>query len=92
MYFRSVDELEVMMWGHAKAFAQLGVLGEREETFGTAFAQWLHSAKQTSGASAGWAYSIAELADAAKVQPEVQLAVCLPEFLLLWLNDATDEG
>lgn len=85
MYFRSLVELEAFLHGHAMAFGQLELL-RGEQTFGDAFANWLHD---TTGASmsAGWAYAIEDLAISRSCDETALLLELIAGFLETWGAD-----
>ena len=83
MYFRSLEGLEDKMDGHFIAYHELGYAG-RNCSFGGIFSRWLYQTKGSRGASAGWAYSIQELAIAQNKDPEDLFAQYVREFLDGW--------
>ncbi|MBL8892022.1 MAG: hypothetical protein JNL67_18750 [Planctomycetaceae bacterium] len=60
MYFKTLNELEALMGGHAAAFQQLRVI-ERDAAFSSAFSEWIMTTTGESCA-AGWAYAIEQIA------------------------------
>jgi len=88
MYFRDLDSLEQILHGHAAAFSQLGIVGTREETFNTAFADWLRRETGVS-AAAGWAHACSELAAAGGYDAEVLFVERVREFLREWSDGGT---
>lgn len=66
MFFRTLSELEAVMYGHGVAFQQLGLLADSSDTFNVRFEQWLEERKRCS-VSAGWGVAIEELAQPADV-------------------------
>jgi hypothetical protein len=85
MYYSSLSEFEATLRGHATAFQQMGVIS-RDEGFSTCFADWLCRVKAASGAAAGWAVLINELAAAASADPDVVFREQVQEFLQTWAH------
>ncbi|HHH27292.1 MAG TPA: hypothetical protein ENK57_02940 [Polyangiaceae bacterium] len=85
MYFRDLEHLESSLRGHAWAFDQLGLV-ERGESFGPRFSEWLYKEKGSSGAAAGWAYAIRELAEVAGFDAEKLFNELVREFLSIWMD------
>jgi len=84
MHFRDVAEFEAILHGHYLAYDQLGHRLERSETFNSAFSEWLYRAKGATGASAGWAFSIGELASAQGRDATELFSEFVREFFPLW--------
>lgn len=86
MYYASLADLQAQLRGHATAFQQLGAIN-RGESFLSAFAAWLYRTKGASGAAAGWAILIEEMAAATGADPDAVFRVQVEEFLLHWQTE-----
>ena len=82
MYYKSLEELEIMLGGHQAAFEQLGVI-TREQSFGACFIEWI---RQTKGIScqSGWAYGIETLQSAEGDELEMLFVRLVTVFLKQW--------
>ncbi len=85
MYFKNLEELEALLAGHAYAFTQLGLVGDRADTFNTAFGNWLAEQYELSTAG-GWGYALQEDAETRDVAPVFLLAERLNKFWNDWLS------
>lgn len=83
MYFGNLEELEALLHGHGYAFTQLGLVGDRADTFNAAFGSWLAERHQLSAAG-GWANALQQDAEAKAVAPLSLLAERLNEFWDDW--------
>lgn len=84
MYYSALSQFEAMLRGHSTAFQQMGVI-TRDEGFSSVFAEWLYEVKGASGASAGWAVLIDEMASVANEDPDVVFRDLVQEFLEEWV-------
>ncbi|MDB5390737.1 MAG: hypothetical protein JWM11_6383 [Planctomycetaceae bacterium] len=56
MFFKTLDQLESIMYGHGFAYQQM-LFVTNDETFNIHFSDWLYERK-TLSCSSGWAYAI----------------------------------
>ena len=82
MYFRTLGELELILFGHQCAFEQLKVI-DRDQSFNYCYSQWLYDTREVSG-SAGWAYAIESMASANGDDAEALFSQLSEEFLRQW--------
>jgi hypothetical protein len=87
MYFRSLEELEAIMRGHATAFDQLGIIN-REDSFHSCFGYWLYDNTDTSSAS-GWAHAVELLASNKGDDPVEVFSRLVRRFLVHWNGNDT---
>ena len=59
MYFRSLEELQAILSGHAIAYEELGII-DRNQSFERCFVEWLRTTYEAS-CSAGWAVAVEAL-------------------------------
>ncbi|MEW4454807.1 hypothetical protein AB1L30_19230 [Bremerella sp. JC817] len=82
MYFKSLKDLEYLLYGHQEAFEKLGAILHLNG-FYFRFADWLHSLTGESNA-AGWAFALEELAKNKKEDPLVVFAMLAGQFIAEW--------
>ena len=59
MYFNSLEELELILFGHSLAHEQIGLIS-RSQSFNMSFSDWLYEEKKISCAS-GWPMGLSSL-------------------------------
>ena len=82
MYFKSLKDLECILYGHQEAFEQLGAISHMNG-FHFRFAEWLHAATGESTA-AGWAFAIEKLAKSKKEKSLVVFESFARQFIAEW--------
>lgn len=82
MYFRTLDELEAIMRGHATAFDQLGII-DRDKSFHSCFGDWVYSKTGVSSES-GWAHAIESLASVEGTDSVKLFSKLVRSFLIHW--------
>lgn len=84
MYYHELVEIEAMLYGHWRAFDQIGG-AERSMAFHGCFSAWLEESKSAS-CSSGWAYAVTELASKANCDVNTLFAELVNEFLPVWIG------
>jgi len=82
MYFRSIEELQLIMNGHHIAYDQLKLV-TTEQSFNACFTEWLCRTKSGSG-EAGWAYAIDSMATEEGIDSLALFKSLVQDFLTQW--------
>ena len=90
MYYKSLNELELILFGHRFAFDQLGVI-TRDQSFNSCFSEWLLQTQDVS-CSGGWALAIETVASRMGNNPEVLFAELVERFLSQWRGPNKDNS
>ncbi len=82
MFFRSLDDFESQMHGHAVAFIEFGDISGSTDRFNSQFGNWLYQNFQLSCCS-GWAYAINRSTES-EDHAEAKFFELVEEFLEQW--------
>ena len=83
MYFRTLEELQSIMFGHYFAYMQLGAITARQ-SFSNCFVEWLRKTSEVSF-SLGWADGIEQMALETDLDSVALFSQLVREFLSRWI-------